>query len=128
MRNIVFRGKRVFDNKWIYGSLLQDEAGHCQIYHKGEWQSVNATTVGQCTGMQDSDGQRIYEGDILNFIDFGENFVAEVVWNNTMGYWILQFRNTRALLETRPLWNWLTAHKLVCIGSIHDSESPCEAK
>lgn len=99
MREIKFRGKRLDNGEWIYGSLLvshfKDDkkeryfitqfSGNYTFEHE-----VDPATVGQYTGLKDKNGKEICEGDILLdesgtyavvgysmgafYVDFGEGF------------------------------------------------------
>ena len=77
MREILFRGKDIDTNEWRYGayyngvhggglskiyepheSLIIDE--HTEVFHR-----VLSETVGQFTGIDDMNGNKIFEGDIV---------------------------------------------------------------
>jgi hypothetical protein len=96
MKEIKFRGKSLTDGKWVYGSFIKCCSEDCYI---GEIESVagnsiklvgelcDSETVGQFTGLFDSDKVEIYEGDIV-FAEGGEScygareFVKTITINN----------------------------------------------
>lgn len=85
MREIKFRGKRLDNGEWIYGSLLvshfKDDkkeryfitqfSGNYTFEHE-----VDPNTVGQFTRLRDKNGRDIWEGDI--FKEDGSGIVRSV--------------------------------------------------
>ncbi len=123
-RNIVFRGKRPDDGKWIYGWLFQDDDDHLPMIHHGGtldvWEQVEEETVGQFTGLCDAKGIDIYDGDILHFEQYSKDYTAVVKWNYDVGAWCMQLQFCDGIGCT-PLGEWLKEERLEVIGTIYDN-------
>lgn len=100
MREILFRAKRIDNGEWIEGNVLQCDDGDCYIATsclvgaRDEPLMVAAyevypETLCQFTGKTDETGKKIYEKDIVGFIDITStesgysehNCVGEVLWD-----------------------------------------------
>ena len=116
-REILFRGKRVFDNKFEYGYL----SWHClgdEINYFINNNVVINETVGQFTGVTDKNGTKIFEGDIVRHIDTTRHVVevvnSEVYFDTEM----LKFR----FRYSNELFHCQFNNELEVIGNIHDNK------
>ena len=94
MRDILFRGKDVYTGKWLYGWYtkycggrwpLKDGIIPSQEAMDGCWREfeVLPDTVTQCTGLNDKNGNMIYDGDVLQF----GAYQVMVFWNGEAFQW-----------------------------------------
>lgn len=95
MREILFRGKRVDTEEWVYGMLCryhedvfakivpndfgphEDKMAHC----------VRPDTVGQYTGLTDRNGVKIFEGDVF-VLPGNDKCKYAVAWDEAGGFTI----------------------------------------
>ncbi len=121
MREIKFRGKRIDNGKWIYGSLIIEEdpiADTFKYFIKPfnflTGKIVVPETVGLYTGSKDKDGKEIYEKDIVRYSD---EYTAVVVWKDT-GF-ELEFIEE---IESPRTWYYLpNSNTLEVLGNIHEN-------
>lgn len=137
MREILFRGKRLNDGKWVYGSLIQmDNVGSQSfIFPFYKYASsltcdqivsmfmvvVDPATVGQFTGLYDKNGKKIFEGDVVGCWDiYHENYAKGEVIKKITGEWLfypyLQHGRFWALFS-----NDIGECPVEVIGNIHDN-------
>jgi uncharacterized phage protein (TIGR01671 family) len=72
-RELKFRGKRIDKNEWVYGGLSYTQ--NKDKYFINTFDSsgfmimleVNPNSVGQLTGLLDSEGKEVWEGDFVKF-------------------------------------------------------------
>ena len=142
-REIVFRGKRIDGEGWVYGSFIRWFDGTTSI-EPGEYEepmyAVHPDTVGQWTGLTDKNGKKIFEGDIVvwtskvmrlignytyRFDGYHEGDVLKVVCNEA-GFILARLDdsipdvpNGSSKIDNYAFWLF---HRLLeIIGNIHDN-------
>lgn len=98
MREILFKAKKLDDNKWIEGSCVKYDDDHVfilplfknastltftQIFSLNAV-AVDPNTVCEYTGLMDINGTKIFEGDILSFKENSTEYddvVEYGMWN-----------------------------------------------
>lgn len=143
MREILFRGKRKDDGEWVYGNLVHQTEYYgdpVDRYHILECREFDADyynsaevipeTVGQFTGLYDSNRVKIFEGDIvkpkLDSVFYSNCSKIHVVeWiNNSCGFEpYSDSRENCGHCGGGEMPEWTTI-----IGNIHDNPELLEEK
>lgn len=86
MREILFRGKRIENGEWVYGSLVLWYDGSISIetgVYDAPMYAVDPATIGQFTGLTDKNGKRIFDGDLITIPGSKrQGLPAPVTWSN----------------------------------------------
>ena len=147
MRENLFRGKRIDNGEWVYGYYVKlydprhNREHHCVYTGYAEsdcdelfpdWYEVAPSTVGQYTGLT-ANGKKIFEGDILEGIRYGNEARAEVLWIDKAASWgiLYSFRKKNesgytAWLNSAWFRTINDARAPVVVGNIHDNSELLE--
>ena len=120
-REIKFRGKSILTGMFIEGNLVIDRNRETSIIwfnseQKECWTSVCPYSVGQYTGLKDTNGKEIYEGDIVG----SNGFIHIVTYvENLAGFGTIskELPGSYGILDQR----WIDYCDIVIVGNIHDN-------
>ena len=133
MREILFRAKRLDNGEWIEGLPVPRRPDSNQMAYRVEdsdWRlgivNINPSTLCQFTGLLDKNGERIWEGDVVNSWHTGihpdskmynESFKGYVMFDVRIGAWFIE-------VDDGSGWYLSRSRQLERLGSIHDKEQP----
>ena len=114
MREILFRGKQVGNDKWVEGGYYENNTGKYIISPAFVAHLVIPETVGRFTGLTDKNGVKIFEGDIVNVKARSCSFTGCVIyWSEEARYACKTKSGTRYAICAR--------FEFKVIGNIYDN-------
>lgn len=135
MREILFRGKRVDNGKWVFGSYafapkrkgafgqiisdLDQEKHYIVSKTDYEYWEVCPETVGQFIGLTDKNGKKIFEGDIIK--DNGPRIYMIGYNEELMKYAFLYYHKELKNIYCGGFVSKTDGKSIEVIGNIHDN-------
>ena len=135
---IVVDGEKV-KGEWVYGNLFVNKlTGQHMIIapnkeiDRFDYITVTPSTVGQYSGLDDSDGRKVFEGDILKFRDEPNDYewTGRIEFGNpncgyTWGFQIVHLSGPKPNIDTLCWFDMEEggAYSEV-IGTVFDEEAP----
>ena len=135
------RGKRIDNGEWIIGSLLVDKQQDIEtgeqieiigIYpseYKDFAKKIDPSTICQCTGLKDKNGNLIWENDIVKCVDENNDieFTAIIEFGNPNGLysWGYQLQHIKGDEPNLDILLWVDMEEAgaTCevIGNVFDN-------
>lgn len=123
MREIKFRGYN--GEKWLFGNLDIDYKTKQAAISDDRWwrHPVRFETVGQFTGLKDSSGKEIYEGDILSLREGSDEMIKVIDF-----YAAITELDLSEMMNLRRLDYYFERGEVRVIGNVHDNPELLEVE
>lgn len=112
MDRYLYKAKRLDNGKWVVWNIFSGLYGA----------DIDKSTICQCTGLKDKNGELIWENDIVN----SENGKAVVVWDRAE--WRIKW--IKDTIWRKDLYFWTNDDDWKCevIGNIFDNKELVESE
>lgn len=135
------KAKRADNGEWVTGYYVKgldmyDKEVHLIFepatifYSNGEtdgWNEIDPSTICQCTGSKDKNGNLIWENDIIECKDGKHNFQTQIEWDAYCAGFIFQDTEVSAVALDAITANGLYSESKV-IGNIFDNPELIESE
>jgi uncharacterized phage protein (TIGR01671 family) len=135
----LFKAKRTDNGEWVKGALVYDgrdklyriiteinySTGTCLTTDNAP--RVDKSTICQCTGLKDRNGNLIWENDIIECKNRKHNFQTQIEWDAYCAGFIFQDTETSAVGLDAITANGLYSESKV-IGNIFDNPELLESE
>lgn len=139
MREILFRGKRAYSRGWVEGHLIvfpKSKIMKIMVWNAADLDfdaiEVAPETVGQFTGLTDQYGAKIWEGDIIRYMNDDEISIGVIRFGKYQDFNIgfnIEWMSPNAVdFFRRDIRFWTACREITVIGNIHDNPELLEVE
>lgn len=125
IKDIKFKAKRLDGKGWICGYFYEENDNTYIIENRQKESKLNRnltyqvdpSTVCQFTGLKDSEGNELYEHDVIKNYPF---IPSEIVWSEELSGYYLTHANGK--IYEKPLGYYLSLGKFIVVGNKFDEK------
>jgi len=126
----LFKAKRIDNGEWVQGALLFHDTDAVTIFNQhpvdGSLQGfeVDQSTICQCTGLKDKNGNMVWENDIVNCLT--EECCGYIGWNESEAGFYFNVLLEDGRFEEEHIYDYQDGIEV--IGNIFDNPELLESE